>query len=207
MLQIKNLAPREPGKQYNPEHKYNAVVAYLATGNLRIAAASCNIAYETIRYWKQQPWWKEFEFEIANTKRTETKNKLSKLVDKSLDLIQDRLDNGDFALNQKTGEVIRRPVQIRDLNQVFANIMQRQEALEKRKLEESALQQQESVKDTLKMLAEEFSKFTNSRKPQVIDVEDAQEIEQDALSDETMLEVSGAEVSEFIPPTDPKAHW
>ena len=116
MLQIKNLAPREPGKFYNPEHKYNVVVAYLATGNLRIASASCNIPYETVRTWKTQQWWKEFEFEIANTKRTETKNKLSKLVDKSLDLIQDRLENGDFALNQKTGEVIRRPVQIRDLN-------------------------------------------------------------------------------------------
>ena len=34
------------------------------------------------------------------------------------------------------------------------------------------------------MLADEFAKFNNSRKPQVIDVEDAQEIEQDALSEE-----------------------
>lgn len=184
MLQIKNLAPREPGKHFSPEHKYNAVVAYLATGNLRIAAGACNISYETIKSWKSQPWWKEFEFEIANTKRTDVKNKLSKLVDKSLELLHDRLENGDCVLNQKTGEIIRRPVQIRDVNQVFANIMQRQEALEKQKKEESILQQQESVKDTLKMLAEEFAKFNHSRKPQVIDVEDVKEISEDAILEE-----------------------
>jgi len=164
---------------HKPEVKYNCVVTWLATGNLRIAASTVNVPYNTARYWYTQPWWKEFEFEIANSKRTKTNNKLSKIVDKSLDLLEDRLENGEMVLNNKTGELIRKPVQVRDLNQVLNNVLTRQEALEKQKKEQSVLQQQESVADLLKQLAGEFAKFNGSKKPEIIDVEDAQIKEQD----------------------------
>ncbi|HET8689497.1 MAG TPA: hypothetical protein VFM18_23035 [Methanosarcina sp.] len=187
MLSIKNMIPTEspgPGRiGFPPEVKFNVVTNYLATGSLKIAAASVGVAYETVKKWHQQQWWKEYEFEIANAKKTETNNKLSKIVDKSLSLLEDRLDNGDYIINQKTGEIVRRPVQLRDLNQVMNNILLRQEAIEKEKKNQKQIQQQESVQDLLKSLAEEFSKFNGSRKKfDIVDVEDAQvKDEDDAL--------------------------
>ena len=171
--------------EHKPEVKYNCVTAYLLTGNLRIAASTVNVPYTTVRAWHTESWWKEFEFEIANSKRTKTNNKLSKIVDKSLELLEDRLDNGDLVLNNKTGALIRRPVQVRDLNQVLNNVLTRQEALEKQKKELSTLQQKDSVQDLLKQLATEFAKFNGTKKPIVIDVEDAQIKEpDDALHEE-----------------------
>jgi hypothetical protein len=186
MLKYSNMvASDERGSPHKPEVKYNCVVTWLATGNLRIAASTVNVPYNTARYWYTQPWWKEFEFEIANSKRTKTNNKLSKIVDKSLDLLEDRLENGEMVLNNKTGELIRKPVQVRDLNQVLNNVLMRQESLEKQKKEQSVLQQQESIADTFKMLAAEFAKFNGTKKPEIIDVEDAQIKEpDDALYEE-----------------------
>ena len=117
-------------------------------------------------------WWKEYEFDIANAKKTETSNKLSKIVDKSLALLEDRLDNGDYVVNQKTGEVCRRPVQIRDINQVMNNVLLRQEAIDKQRREQP-VKKEESIHDLLKTLAMEFSKFNGKKTPEIIDVEDA----------------------------------
>ncbi len=194
MLSIKNLSPSE-GRGFSPEVKYNVVLNYLATGNLKIAAASVGVAYETVKKWHQADWWKEFEFEIANSKRTSTNNKLSKLVDKSIELMEDRLDNGDFIVNNKTGEVCRRPVQLRDLNQVMNNILIRQEAIEKQQKEQRVVQEKESIQDLLKTLASEFSKFNGKKSPQVIDVEDA--VVKD--EDDAIHEERGTGLQEGIP--------
>lgn len=195
MLSIKNIHPVD-GKHHSPEVKYNVVTNYLATGNLKIAAASVGIPYETVRKWHQMDWWKEYEFDIANAKKTETSNKLSKIVDKSLALLEDRLDNGDYVVNQKTGEVCRRPVQIRDINQVMNNVLLRQEAIDKQRREQP-VKKEESIHDLLKTLAMEFSKFNGKKTPEIIDVEDATvKDEDDAIHEgrETGLQEGVSEV-------------
>src|SRR5574343_1148408 len=180
MLKLKNLAPREGNEHYKPEVKYQAVTTYLATGNLKMVANAMEIPYYTLREWFRSDWWKEYEFEIANAKKTETSTKLGKIVDKSLELLEDRLVNGDIIMNQKTGELVRRDVQLRDITQVLNTVLQRQADLERQKKEQSVIQQQESVQDVLKQLASEFAKFNGRKAPQVIDVEDA-EVKEDAL--------------------------
>ena len=42
--------------------------------------------------------------------------KTSKIVDKALDQIMDRLENGDHIYDQKTGRIRRAPVKLRELN-------------------------------------------------------------------------------------------
>ena len=111
MLKISNLnKPHIPNHNYPEEKKIEAITAYLTTGNLRITAAMTGIGYQLLCTWKTKQWWKEYEYEIKNAKRNETKDKLSKIVDKTLVMLEDRLDNGEIVLNNKTGELIRKPV-------------------------------------------------------------------------------------------------
>ena len=83
-------------------------------------------------------------------------------MDLALSRIEDRLENGDYVLNNKTGEIIRKPVSLRDANQVAKDILGQQISL--RKAEKDSVEIQTSVKDILSQLATEFSKLNRKIK-------------------------------------------
>lgn len=182
MLKLSNLNKKHEYKTHWPEEKkLEAVTTYLAVGNMRIVSATTGVGYQLLRAWKGQPWWKEYEYEIKNTRRSAVNDKLSKIVDKTLIMVEDRLENGDLVLNNKTGELIRKPVALRDISKLANDMMERQEKLEKLKIDESELQQKETMQDTLKLLAEEFAKFNGTRKKEIIDVTDVTVKDDDAI--------------------------
>jgi hypothetical protein len=84
--------------------------------------------------------------------------KLSKIVDKSLSVIEDRLENGDIILNNKTGDLIRKPVSLKDANSVTKDLLAHQIRVEE--LTNKMEVQKETVADQLKLLAQEFSKWS-----------------------------------------------
>jgi ABC-type dipeptide/oligopeptide/nickel transport system ATPase subunit len=79
---------------------------------------------------------------------------LKKIIDKSLELISDRLENGDYVFDQKTGEVKRKPVGLRDLSKV-ANEMMVQQA-ETAKVNAPTTSKQ-TIEEALKKIATEFA--------------------------------------------------
>ena len=74
-------------------------------------------------------------------------------------MVQDRLEYGDFVFNQKSGEVIRKPVSLRDATKTASDLMTRQAALHKEASESTTNTATASVADQLKQLADEFAKF------------------------------------------------
>lgn len=86
--------------------------------------------------------------------------KLKKIAAKALDVTVDRLENGNFQLDQKTGEVRRIPVNMKDAAKVATDLMTQQQ-----KLEDKPVQQQieNTVNDRLAKLAEEFAKFAQAK--------------------------------------------
>lgn len=149
----------KPGYKFPVEKRIEVVTKWMALGNMRLVAELTGVSYQLCRMWKQQPWWKELEAEIRASRNIQTNNKLSKLVDRSLDMIADRLENGDFVFNQKTGEVVRKEVSLRDVNVVAKDLMTQQINLQKQEKEETVTQNQVSIQDQLKLLAQEFAKF------------------------------------------------
>lgn len=149
------------------EKKLQAVVNYLATGNMKLVSGLTGVEYGLLRQWKMQPWWKEFEIEIRATENLELDNKLTKLVDKSLDATLERLENGDFIYDQKTGEIRRKPVNMKDAAKVSVDLLTKRELLRG-----NATNRTESVQismaDQLQALANEFAKMTGK---QVVDVD------------------------------------
>lgn len=146
------------------EKKIEAVTTFLALGNLRQVAAVTGVSYGMIKQWRLQPWWKDLEAEIIASRRVLQANKLSKIVDKSLDVIDDRLQNGDFVYNNKTGDVFRKPVGLRDATGAANALMQRQAILEKLNKDEQVAETQADIQTTLKNLAEQFALMNNRSK-------------------------------------------
>lgn len=167
------------------EKKIEVVTQYLVLGNLRQVSAVSGVSYDLVRQWKTQAWWPEIEAEIRNSQNIEMDTKLSKIVEKSLETVQDRVENGDFIYDQKSGQVRRKPVALRDVHRVAVDLMDRREVLRKGATDRNE-GSKVSVEEHLKMLATQMSQwFEPKKKPMVIDAEDVTpKGEEDAISEE-----------------------
>lgn len=158
----------KPGYKFSVEKRIQVISTWLALGNLRQSATMCGVSYELCQKWKTQPWWAEMVAEIQNARQQKVDNKLNKIIDKALAVIEDRLDNGDFVYNQKTGEVHRKQVSLKEARGAANDMMQRQVALSKLEIETKSASTQNSVKDQIAQLAEAFSQFNTKRTLEVV---------------------------------------
>jgi transposase-like protein len=158
-IKMRNLSVKHRKHTNWPiEKKIEVVSQFLVLGNMKLVAATTGVEHSLIRQWKTQSWWKELEAEIRQTQNIEMDSKLSKIVDKSLDAVLDRVENGDFFYDQKTGQIKRKPVNLRDVARVSTDIISKRELLRGNATERKETTQI-SVGEQLKMLAAEFAKW------------------------------------------------
>lgn len=151
---IKRLAP---GRQWPWEKKIEVVTKYLALGNVRMVSELTGVGVDTIYDWKNSDWWHDAVTEIKKTRTMKLDTKLSQLVDKSLEVIADRLENGEVVVNNKTGEIVRRPVSLRDSGRIANDLLAKQILLEEKS--QQAEVRETTMQETLSLLAQEFSKW------------------------------------------------
>lgn len=140
--------------------KVEVVKTFLALGgNLQLTAGSCGIPHRTLQNWKATDWWKNLVSELKKADKLELSAKTKTIVERSMELLLDRIENGDAFFNQKTGEVQRKPVSAAALNQIAKDMMDRKLILDKA-FEETI---PETTKgDKLAALAERFAKLAES---------------------------------------------
>lgn len=145
---------------YPEAKKIDAVTTYLILGNVALTARTLGIPVQTLRLWKQQPWWKELEFAVQGEADQELDAKLGKRIDKALELVNDRLENGDFQYDPKSGQFVRRPVNVRDGWRVANEMIDKRILIRKQPKDAT---NQEAVGDILKNLANEFADMARKR--------------------------------------------
>jgi len=158
---------------WSVSQKIEAVQTYLLLGNATHTAKVLKIPDATLNYWRGCDWWKELERDIKAQERIELSNRLKKIVNNSLSLVEDRLEKGDFIYDQKAGKLIRKPMQAKDIHKIAVDMMDRRENLD---MHREVVQNQQSIAEKLQQLAETFSSTVT--KKEVIDVEDAVEIKE-----------------------------
>jgi transposase-like protein len=167
-LKLSNLRRKHVKNTTWPkEKKIQAVAQYLALGNMKLVEATTGVSHTLLRQWKMQPWWKEYEIEIRATENVKLDTKLSAIVEKSLETIQDRLENGEVFYNQKTGALERKPVVMKDAAKVATDLLTKRELLRgnaTQRTDQTAI----PVQDQLKLLAQEFARMTGK---EIIDVQ------------------------------------
>lgn len=158
--------PPKKGKLYPDSKKLEAVKLWLLTGNLVHTAAFLNIPHPTLRQWRYTEWWKDLVEELRQEETIELSNRLKRLAEKSMTVLEDRLENGDFVL--KDGELVRKPVNLRDTTLALNSVHdRRQRMLDKRDDKQDNKQQI----DRLAALAAKFEEIAGKRQPiQVTDV-------------------------------------
>ena len=173
----------KPGYKFSVEKRIEVISTWLALGNLRQTAVLCGVSYDLCCKWRVQPWWQQMQAEIEAARKHKVDNKLNKIVDKALGAIEDRLDHGDYVYNQKSGEVSRKPVSIKEARGVANDLMQRQVALSKLEIETQHVSSNNSVKDQIALLAEEFAKFNTKRTIEVVPKENSHTVHEERPQD------------------------
>lgn len=99
--------------------RWAAVVAWSVTGNAEKASALCGVPAAAINDWRNNAaWWGDFQDHAARLKRSEMDGRMQGLLERALDQVADRLENGDISLHQ--GVTVRHPVKARDATLISA---------------------------------------------------------------------------------------
>src|SRR5574343_1314798 len=142
-------------KQYSDTAKIEAVKTFLALGgNSSLTAASLGISNTTIIAWRNTNWWNQLINEIRKQEKIELSAKTKNIIDKSLDLVMDRLEHGDFMYDQKQGVLVRKPIPARELNKIAVNMIEQKNILDKATEEQV---QTTTNEEKLAKLAERFA--------------------------------------------------
>ena len=146
---------------WREDQKIDAVAKYLVMGNLVEVGRDTGIPEDTLRKWKATDWWKETEVSLRKESHQGLSGKLGKILDKSLAQVEDRLDNGDYVYDPKSGSIKRIGVKASVANQITKDAIDRKVLLDKiaAKDERSA----EKILDRLSALKQEFLNFAKAK--------------------------------------------
>jgi len=173
------------GKQhYTHDQKLQIISVYLTCDSPVKTSELTGVDVNTIKYWRKQSWWDELVAEIYSRDAQKKSSKISRIVDKALDLVQDRLDHGDYMYDPKSGKVIRTPVKLRDLNNATNTLIEKQELLKKRTLDKVDRVDQKTHLEQLAQKFVEFAKASNKKtntidntSGDIVDVEEIKDVE------------------------------
>lgn len=151
-------------KQWSDSQKIEAVTLWLSLGNLVLVGATLKIPENTLRKWRATQWWKEIAEEIQLQDRIQLSATAKNIVDKSLGVLADRLENGDWIYDQKSGQMRRKPVAMKDALAVADKMLDHKERMDRTVVQTEST---ESVENKLTNLMEKFARLAQ---PNVTDV-------------------------------------
>ena len=153
---------KDAEKHWGDQQKMEAVETYIMLGgNMKQTALALGIPRVTIIRWAKTEWWKDIYEEVKQQDNIVLSLRLQKIVARSLDLVEDRLEKGDIFYDQKKGEIVRKDVSLRDAHQVFKDSFIVKEQIEKPTL---VTLDTESIGDKLSNLAQQFEKLAAAQK-------------------------------------------
>lgn len=164
-----------------PAPKQLEVAGFFAvTGSFEKTAELAKTTPAQVRKWRKEPWFQELLDEVREENDDRVDAKFTEALDIALDLIKDRMVNGDFHV-LRDGSQIRKPVNLKDLTISEAIIVDKRQIL--RKKPTSITETQTSSEHVLEKLANTFIELAQNKKKtkEVIeDVEFTTTIEQDS---------------------------
>ena len=133
----------------------------MSLGSIPLASATVGVPIETIRSWRRMPWWNEITQQIKDEDNQELDSKFSRIIRKTLDTVEDRIENGNFQLDPKTGRVVRVPVNLRDTHRVMTDLVDKRKVIRNEPTKTDSV---DGVNDRLVKLASQFAEFALGNK-------------------------------------------
>ncbi len=122
-LEVFDTDNAKPNAKWSIEDRILAVAYYAIcassykTAELLKTHHGLDVPASTIRAWKVRTnWWKPVMEDIRRAKQEELDSKLTAIIHKATEQLEDRVENGNFKHNPKTGEIERIPLNTAELS-------------------------------------------------------------------------------------------
>ena len=173
---VKNKADGS-STHWSDKKKYETVATYARTGNQDLTARLTGVPEPTIKLWRKSDWWKDALIEIRSQEDSKLDSRMSGLIDRALEAVEDRLINGDYILDSKSGQVIRVPTKMKDTIHAFDRIYDKRQLIRKEptKITEKVVKPEE----LLKQIANQFEIMVRGRTPQELEAEEIEYLERE----------------------------
>lgn len=150
---------------WSEKKRIEALTVFAATGNITKVEELTGVPKNTVTQWVKQPWGRDLLEEIRAENDQAIDAMFTGVMHSALGQVQDRLDNGDEVV-LKSGKVIRKKINGKDLSQIVATNLDRRQLLRGKPTSRS-----ETVVEgnRLKKLEEMFLKLAKpTKKPELI---------------------------------------
>lgn len=153
--------------KYTPEQKIQAAMHWLVSGGSAIEASKkTGVPSGTIRAWKHgSPWWPDVIRKLRAIKQDELDAMFTVVIHDTVGEIHDRVLEGDWKYDPKTGEKVRVPMSGRDLAQTAQVLFDKRSLL---RGDPTSLRKEVSVEDSLKKIGENLVKNLKQAKAEKV---------------------------------------
>jgi len=158
-IKLKKTKAHQPG-QWGEAKRIEAVTVYMSTGSPTEVSRMLGIPLNTINMWMAQDWWKDMIHKIQSEDDQKLDAKTSKIIDKALEALLDRIENGEHIYDQKTGLIRRAPAKLGDLNKAFTSILDKRQLLRNKP---TKIIEQQTTATQLQNLANSFAQFVQKK--------------------------------------------
>ena len=181
----KKTLPHEKG-WWDKKKQLEAVTTYLATGSLAETSRIINVPYRTVQSWKlESEWWPKVVEEIQSGENQKVDQKMSRIIDKTLEKLVERIEDGDYMYDQKTGRMVKVPIKARDLERITSGLFDKRQLI--RKQPTNIKSDPSNQTDRLLKLAEQFASFAAGKEKE----------EQKEIVDEYIVDGEWTEIKDY----------
>lgn len=171
----------KPKVYRNPEYisaekKVECATLYAVLGDFAKVAELAKVPEKTVREISKEVFWDEIQRQVASESSKKFLTKIDNILEQSLEMLEDRILNGDCeytpakpAVIGKDGNIThdatpaqerRTPIKARDLSQIFHALTHQRNLMSG---QATSIVQNSSTEDKLKLLQDHFTAFSQSK--------------------------------------------
>lgn len=157
----KQKKPRHNTHWWPEKNKIEAATLWAVMKDIEKVHQITTIPRWAIRRWMKEPWWDNVVNNVRKEQNELLDAKLTGVIHKAVELIEDRLVNGEVKLDQKTKETYREPVNVRTATHAVEVTFKQRQLL---RGEATQVVSGETTDSKLQKLKDQFEKLAKSKK-------------------------------------------
>lgn len=160
---------------YSDEKRIEVATLFAVTGSKTRVEALTGVPRSTVARWLREDWFQSLLDAIRAENDQLLDAKMTEIVVKALDQIEDRVENGDYVV-MRDGGLVRKPVGAKDLSLVQAINLDKRQLLRGKPTSRTEQVTNQTVEKKLLDLAENFRKLANRAPEKELDITDVEVI-------------------------------
>lgn len=146
---------------YSDKKKIEALTVYAITGNISEVERLTGVTRHMFKKWQKEEWFTQTLEELRSENDTVFDAAFTKIIEKLIGSINDRVDNGDFVV-LRDGSLIRKPVSLRDVIGAMMITIDKRQLLRGKPTSRS---ESVSVENRLEKLVQHFESLAKKGRP------------------------------------------